>query len=606
MENPEKEKISLGGLKEMTKNSFLLTQIAWRDRKALVILLLAVSVVSSLFPISDSLVKGGLINELVYSAQTRLFSDNLLFFIVLILGVILLRSLFGFFDSYLDKLFYLYLEEKTQFMILEKFSQLDIDSFDSPEQQDLIQKVNETGTWRVQNFVNNQFYLLRRIIELLSAVLALSFAEWWIFIIVIIGVIPNLVIELRYGRRAWSIHDARAEVKRKFWHLRGKFGDVNTITELKIFQNISHFLKLIKDLFSSFQNDQYRVEKNHLREGVLASFFGQIAYGFIYVYLIRQVVFQGMGIGTFTFFVGAVSTLQGALFGLFWVIGRSYQDSLFVADFFKFLSIKQTVEKPQKGIVLKAVKAPKIVFDNVSFSYPDSGKSVLKNINLEIASGEKIAFVGINGAGKTTLIKLLCRFYDPTEGRILIDGKDLKKIDIESYYSLIGALFQDYSNYRFLVKDAIGVGRTSADFSFDKTVKSAKRSESDVFIEAWGSKYDQQLGKNFTNGVEPSIGQWQKLALARAFYRDPKIYILDEPTSSIDAQAEAKIFEKLEKLSKDKTVILISHRFSTVRKANRIIVIENGEITENGSHEELLKKNKTYARLFKLQAKGYQ
>ena len=606
MENEKKEKISLDGLKEMVKNSFLLTQIVWRDKRTLIILFLAVSVISSLFPISDSLVRGGLINELVNSAQTRLFSNNLLLFIVLTLGIILLRSLFNFFDSYLDRLFYLYLEEKTQFMILEKFGQLDIDSFDNPKQQDLIQKVNETGTWRVQNFVDNQFYFLRRIVELVSAILALSFAEWWIFIIVIIGVIPNLIIELRYGRRAWSIHDARAEVKRKFWHLRGKFGDVNTIAELKIFQNISHFLKLVKDLFLSFQSDQHRVEKKHLREGVLASLLGQIAYGFIYVYLVQQVVFEGMGIGTFTFFVGAVATLEGALFGLFWVIGRSYQDSLFVADFFKFLDIKQTIKKPREGIILKTTKAPEIVFDNVSFSYPDSEKFVLKNINLKIASGEKIAFVGVNGAGKTTLIKLLCRFYDPTKGRILIDGKDLKEIDIESYYSLIGALFQDYSNYRFLVKEAIGVGRTNVGFSFDKTVKSAKRSESDTFIEAWGNKYDQQLGKNFTGGVEPSIGQWQKLALARAFYRDPKIFILDEPTSSIDAQAEAKIFEKLEKLPKDRTVVLISHRFSTVRQAHRIVVIEDGVITENGSHEQLLKKNKTYARLFKLQAKGYR
>ena len=247
-----------------------------------------------------------------------------------------------------------------------------------------------------------------------------------------------------------------------------------------------------------------------------------------------------------------------------------------------------------------------IVFDNVSFSYPGAGKPTLKNISLKITAGEKIALVGSNGAGKTTLIKLLCRFYDPTEGKITVNGRDLKEIKLESYYSMIGVLFQEYSNYRLLVKEAIGVGRASARMNLDKIIKAAEQSDADLFISKWADKYEQQLGKEYTCGVEPSIAQWQKLALARAFYRDPNIYILDEPTSSIDGEAEAKIFEKLGQLPADRTVILISHRFSTVRKANRIVVMEDGAITENGTHEELLANDRTYARLFKLQAKGYQ
>ncbi len=218
----------------------------------------------------------------------------------------------------------------------------------------------------------------------------------------------------------------------------------------------------------------------------------------------------------------------------------------------------------------------------------------------------KMAMVGVNGAGKSTFIKLLLRFYDPTEGRILIGGHDLRDVKLESWYEHIGALFQDYPNYRFKVNEAIASSTPDIPYA-SKVIDSAQRSGSSDFIEAnWEHKYEQQLGREFTDGVEPSGGQWQKLALARAFYRDANVLILDEPTAAVDAEAEAKIFERLEQLPKNKTVFLISHRFSTVRHADEIVIIENGQITEQGSHEALLKKRSTYARLFKIQAKGYK
>ncbi|HLC70313.1 MAG TPA: ABC transporter ATP-binding protein, partial [Patescibacteria group bacterium] len=311
-------------------------------------------------------------------------------------------------------------------------------------------------------------------------------------------------------------------------------------------------------------------------------------------------------VGTLTFFLASITDFRLSLSGLFQNLGQQYQDGLFVNDVFTLLDTKPVIQIPPKAIQLDQKKTPTIIFDNVSFAYPGAEVLSLKNISLTIVPGEKLAFVGANGAGKTTLVKLLCRFYDPTEGRILIDGYDLKNIDLESWYFHLGALFQDYQNYRFLVKEAIAFGRTGEKPSFEKVQLSARTAEADVFIEKWEQQYEQQLGKDFTGGVEPSIGQWQKLALARAFYREPRVLILDEPTSSIDAEAESKIFEKLEKLPKDRTVILISHRFSTVRQANRIAVIEGGELKELGTHQELLKENKTYARLFKMQAKGYQ
>lgn len=600
------KKFTVASVREMISNAFRLGEMIWKDKKKLVVGFLFVSIVSSLFPITNAAVRGGLINELIVTSQAHAISHTLLLFTFLTLFVSLISSLVNALDWYLDRLFYLYLEEMTQLMIIRKLGSLDVAHFESPKQKDLLQKVTENGVWRVQNFVENQFYLLRRIIEIGMAAVALSFAQWWVFIVIMIGVLPSLFVELKYGERTWSIHGSKGETKRRFWHARSKFEDVASMVELKIFQNISHFLSLIKELFESFHVEQYGIDKKRFHEELIASLTEQASYAIIYVYLIERVVFTGMPVGTFTFFLGAVGSLSGAIGGFFNMIGRGYQNSLFVSDVFKLMDTHDAIEKPIHGIVLDKKKTPSIIFDHVSFAYPDSERIILKDISLAINPGEKIALVGLNGAGKTTFIKLLCRFYDPTNGTIYVDGQDLKQIDIESYYSLIGALFQDYTNYSFITKEAIAIGNRNKPLSMERVKQSAIKSESKDFIENWDKQYEQQLGREFTEGVEPSIGQWQKLALARTFYRDPRILILDEPTSSIDAEAEANIFEKLEKLPKNRTVILISHRFSTVRHAHRIVVFEQGRITEIGTHEQLLERNKMYARLFKLQAEGYR
>ena len=334
--------------------------------------------------------------------------------------------------------------------------------------------------------------------------------------------------------------------------------------------------------------------------------FSQSALAFAGVWFALEVLKGSIQIGTLTFFLASIGNLRQALSGLFMNLGRQYQDNLFVSDAFRLLDLKPTIMQPAPGIALDPAATPEIVFEDVSFKYPHAKRYALKNFSLAIPAGEKLAVVGANGAGKTTLVKLLCRFYDPQEGRILIGGHDLRTINLEHWYRMLGILFQDYNNYHFLVKEAIGMGRTSAPPALSKVRAAAEAGEADVFIREWEHAYEQMLGKEFTGGVEPSIGEWQKLALARTFYRDPRVLILDEPTSSIDAESEAKIFDKLERLPKDRTVILISHRFSTVRQANRICVIEGGHAAEIGTHEELLARGGTYARLFRLQAKGYR
>lgn len=605
--NENKENMfSFAIFREMLKNSIRLSAIIWKEHKVRMITLGFVFIIVSATPFLQSSSFGLLINELIrITGSGSVSSYPFILVSVLILATLIPSVLFTI-QAYFLKLFYFFLEEKFEVMIIQKKGEIDISIHEDPQQRDMFNKVTEDGAWRARSFMDREFYIFQNIIEVIIASIILIFFQWWVFLVILIGTIPELIVEARYGRMVWGIHSGRAETKRKYWELHGHFNLLSSLVELKLFQNTQYFLSAIKELFLSFQLEEKKNEKKKLVSQLTVICFSQLVIAFAIIYFTLQVVNGYLLIGTLTFILTSVGNLRQSLSGLFSNLGNQYQDGLFVTDIFKLLDLEPIIKKPEKGVVLDLHKTSEIAFEHVTFSYPGTNKTVLKDFSVKISPGEKIALVGINGAGKTTFVKLLCRFYEPDEGKITINGHDLREIDLESWYNQLGAIFQDYSRYHFIVKDAIAIGRTGSATSLEKVKEAARASEADTFIEEWEKKYDQMLGKEFTEGIEPSIGQWQKLALARTFYRDPRVLILDEPTSSIDAESEAKIFEKLEALPRDRTVILISHRFSTVRQADKIGVIEDGELKELGSHEDLLKLNGTYARLFNLQAKGYQ
>lgn len=605
-EDKQENKLSFSLLHEMLQNSAKLSAMLWKEKKREVIALGFVFLIFSAAPFLQSGSRGLLINELVKITGGSTVSPYLLLLVGVLILSALIPSVLSTIQDYFQRLFWLFLEEKFETLVIQKKGELDIATHENPKHKDLFNKISEDGIWRVQTFIDRQFYILQNVIGVAIASVILIFSRWWVFLFILIGTLPELITEIRYGRAVWSIHSGRAETRRKYWELRSHFDTLPSLVELKLFQNIPYFFTTIKELFHSFQAEEKQNEKKKLWHQLIVLCFSQLTIAFAITYFILQVVRGNLLIGTLTFILASVSNLQSSLSYLFGNFGRQYQDSLFVSDMFKLLDLKPLIDKPKRGIILDPKKTPEIIFENVTFSYPGTKTTVLKNFSLKITPGEKIAFVGINGVGKTTFVKLLCRFYDPDKGRIIISGYDLKEIDLESWYNQLGAVFQDYAHYHFIVKEAIALGRTGTASSLQKVKEAAQASEADVFIEEWGKNYEQMLGKEFTEGVEPSIGQWQKLALARTFYRAPNVLVLDEPTSSIDAAAEAKIFEKLESLPKDRTVILISHRFSTVRQADKIGVIEKGELKELGTHEDLLKLGGTYAHLFNLQAKGYK
>lgn len=600
------KKVSLDAIKDIWKSTQRLWGIIWEEKRGLALSLGFVLLLLSAAPFLRSGSQALLINELVKSAQTHMVGGGLLLLIAFVLVTGFVFPIINDLQFYLLRQFWFFLEEKFSILVLTKKGEIDVAVHEDPEYSNLFNKVRDFANYRIQNFSDRQFFIFQNILEVAVSVLILSFAGPLVLIALVLANLPELYVAINYGHEAWGIYGAHAEVRKRYWDLQEYFDWLPWLTELKLFQNTSHFISLAKDILVNFHAEQHKAEQKKLRLQMASVLISQLITAAVIVWLILRVVYGQIQIGTFIFFIASIYELRQSLSGLFSNIGKQYEDGLFLHDVFTLLDIKSKLEKPTLGIILSPDKTPEISFKNVTFRYPGTDKMALKNFSITIHPGEKIALVGANGAGKTTFVKLLCRFYDPDEGQIMIDGHDLKKIDLQSWYELMGALFQDYSQYHFLVKEAIKLGRLNDKDSFEKIRKAAESSEADSFIEEWTKQYEQMLGKQFAGGVEPSIGQWQKLALARAFYRDPRILILDEPTSSIDAEAEAKIFEKLESLPGDRTVLLISHRFSTVRQANRICVLEDGAMKELGTHKALLKRKGLYARLFNLQAKGYK
>ncbi len=599
-------KLDFENIKALMRNTFRINKIIWRKHKALFSLLGLTLFTVSFLPFLRANINGKVIDILINFLKTNVLSTTFPFFLATYLIIDFVYAISGTTSEYIGYRFYKFLEETFMMLIIGKKSELDIGIHESANFNDFANKVDESGIWHVQNFADRQFYILQNLLRVVIAAVIVIRIKWWLVLIILVGTIPEIIKEIKYGQNVWTIWDAKSEVRRKYAEYKHYFATIPSLSEIKLFGTGNYFYNKIQDLFRSFNSELSKGEKKKYKLGLFTDSISQAAMSIVSIYFIFDVIHGNLTIGNLTFLLASVGNLHGAFANLFSFLGRQYQDSLFVTDLFKLIDQKPSIDYKKEGVVLDNT-TPKIEFKDVTFKYPGTDKIVLKNFSLTINPGEKIAFVGVNGAGKTTLIKLLSRFYDPTKGKIFIGGYDLKDLEINSWYEKLSILSQEYIKYYLLAKEAIGVGDVKKMFNEKLIKEAAKASEAHAFIEEWEHKYDQMLGKIYKEGKELSIGQWQKLALARIFYRNSPIMILDEPTSSIDAEAEKNVFERLTSLPDDRTVILISHRFSTVRYADKICVISEGELKEYGTHEELIKiKDGLYQKAFNLQAEGYR
>jgi ATP-binding cassette subfamily B protein len=497
------------------------------------------------------------------------------------------------------------LGQRVNVMILEKAITLELAQFEDSEFYDKLTRARREASSRPLSLVNRTFGLAQNLISLVSyGVLLVQFSPWAVLILVLAG-LPSFIAETRFSGEAFTLFRWRSPETRMQIYLETVLAREDNVKEVKLFGLGPLLLDRYRQIFHRLYKADRALAIRRDGWGFVLGLIGTLALYGAYAWIAVATVAGRITLGQMTMYLMLFRQGQSAVSASLSAIGGMYEDNLYLSTLYEYLETPapQAVE----GKTLGPEPSDGVRFEAVSFTYPGASQPALRNISLHLPPGESLALVGENGSGKTTLIKLLTRLYTPDEGRILLDGLDLNDWDENALRKRIGVIFQDFSRYQFLVGENIGAGDVRYFEDRDRWGDAAEKGMADVFIRDLPSAYDTQLGKWFKNGQELSGGQWQKIALSRAFMRtDADILVLDEPTAAMDAGAEARIFEHFRKLTQNRIAILISHRFSTVRMASQIIVIENGRIIERGSHESLMELDGHYANLFSLQAAGYR
>ncbi len=501
------------------------------------------------------------------------------------------------------------LGQRVNVMILEKALTLELSQFEDSEFYDKLTRARREASSRPLSLVNRTFGLAQNLISLISyAVLLVQFSPWAVAILVVAG-LPSFIAETRFSGEAFTLFRWRSPDTRMQIYLETVLAREDNVKEVKLFGLGPLLLQRYRDIFERLYTRDRSLAIRRDGWGFVLGLIGTVALYGAYAWIAAAAVLSRITLGQMTMYLMLFRQGQSAVAAILTAIGGMYEDNLYLSTLYEYL--ETPTGRPDQASSEKSVEGPLpddgIRFEGVSFTYPGAGRPALSDIDLHIRPGESLALVGENGSGKTTLIKLLTRLYRPDQGRILLDGMDLEAWDENALRQRIGVIFQDFSRYQFLVGENIGAGDVRYFGEQARWQEAAEKGMADEIIADLPEAYQTQLGKWFKGGQELSGGQWQKIALARAFMRsEADILVLDEPTAAMDAAAEATIFEHFRKLTKNRIAILISHRFSTVRMASQIVVIENGRIIERGSHENLMELDGHYARLFLLQAAGYK
>lgn len=493
---------------------------------------------------------------------------------------------------------------QTSVQIIQKTNEIDISLLENSEFYDKLERARTQTMGRV-DLMSNVLGQAQTTISIITLIAGLIYFEPYLIILLVLSIIPSFLNEIRFSQQQYSLARSWTSERRELDYLRYIGANDKTAKEIKLFGLTNFIVERFQALANKYFNLNKKLVIKRSSYGFLFNVLGSISYYAAYVFIIYRVLSGVITLGELTFLSGSFNRLMKSLQDFFSRFTRISESALYLKDYFDFIDISSEPKTKEDVPLPKEIKQG-FEFKNVYFAYPESEHQILKNVNFVIKAGEKIAFVGQNGAGKTTLTKLLLRFYEPTKGEILLDGININRYNKKEYQAYFGVLFQDFFRYEFTVKENIAIGKIDEIENIQRIEKAAKLSLAEEVVSELDYGYEQQLGKRFVKGQELSGGQWQKIALARAYMKNAEVMILDEPTSALDAKAESEVFERFIHLIKNKTSVIISHRFSTVRQADRIIVLEDGKILEAGTHEELMQNNKLYAELFQLQAEGYQ
>lgn len=597
----------MGRFKQTIVTSARLLGLLWAIDKWLLLANGIAVTIPALVPFAFAYIFKLVIDQVVLSVSLGTIDFNK-FFLLFMAGfaIYTIQSLAFSAQDFFHRLLYTKIPISLYQTVLSKVSSLDVVYFEDSEFKNTLEKVRDAYAWRPLNMMDNLLFGFQSLIQVGVAVVVLTSLAPWLIAVILVVAVPELLSHIKESELSWGIWDAQSPYRKKFWYISDLLQERSSILEMKLFQLPKRFLSEIRQLQENIYQDNKRLATKYLGVNSIFNVLGGMTFIAVLLFIVLEAVAKRITIGDISYYTTVITNLQSGVGGLFRNLVRIFSESLHTASIFEVLDAPPKIRQIKKPAKINLNKAPLIEFKNVSFAYPGDKKKVLSNFNLTINPKEKIALVGENGSGKTTIIKLLCRFYDVDDGQILINGVNLKSLDLNGWHKTLGVLFQDFVKYEYKVWENIHFGKAEEKQNLKKIIDVATSAGADPMIKKLEHGYNQLLGRVFAGGMELSVGQWQKIALARGFFRDAPVLVLDEPTASIDAKAESQIFQRVEKLSENKTVIIISHRFSTVRNADKIYVIEDGKIKEAGSHKQLMELNGQYATLFHLQARGYQ
>ncbi len=489
--------------------------------------------------------------------------------------------------------------------IMEHASSLDLLSYEDPLFHDKMERARVQGTDRI-GMIQAIGRLVQEVITTASLAASIFLFSPWILVVLIACIVPTFFGETHFAFLGYSLNSHQTPARREMEYVRNLGGSKESAKELKLFGLGPFLVDRYRGISKELHRQTVALARRRLVMGLLLAVLGTIGYYGSYAFAIHQTVTGLLTIGTLTLVAGAIAGSSANIQAVLGTFSSIAGQALFLTDLLEFFSVRpKIVSKPG------ALPAPRPIrrgfeFKNVSFSYPGSSKLVLNNISFRLEPSERIALVGKNGQGKTTIVKLLTRLYDPTAGQILLDGVDIREYNLEDLWKEIGVIFQDFMRYDLTSSENIAIGRIEKRNNLIPIRAAAVKSLADEVIQGLPNHYDQRLGCRFEGGMDLSGGEWQRIALARAYLRDAQLLILDEPTASLDAQSEHEVFRRFAELTEGKMSLVISHRLSTVRIADRILVLDNGKIAEQGRHEQLITVGGGYAKMFELQAGSYR
>lgn len=581
-------------------------KIVWQSGPAVVTLGILVRFFSALLPIGLLAVSKLIIDSIVdVVAHHQPISNRFWWLVAAEFALAVTSSLVTRVLDYLDSLLADKYTRHVSIAVMRHAAQLDLIAYEDPVFYDRLERARVQATDRL-GMIQSIGRLVQQVITTLSLSISIVYFSPWLLLVLIAGVIPAFLGESHFAFLGYAKNFRQTPVRRQLDYLRILGGSKEAAKELKLF-GLSEF---ITGRFAKLSDDIYRenvaLSRLRLLAGMFFSVLGTLGYYAAYAWVIWRTLLGILSVGTLYFLAGAILQASNNIQQIFSTLSGIADQALFLTDLLEFFQMEPTIRsKPD------ALPAPRPIvrgfeFRNVSFHYPGSDRLILEGLDFHLRPGERVALIGENGQGKTTIVKLITRLYDPTEGEILLDGVDLREYSLEDLYREIGVIFQDFMRYEMTARENIAVGRIEQLQDLDLIRAAAHKSMADEVIAKLSGGYDQMLGRRFNEGVDLSGGEWQRLALARAYLRDAQLLVLDEPTAALDARSEAEVFERFSELTQAKMALFISHRFSTVRMADRIVVLADGRIAEDGDHRQLMALGGRYAGLFELQAASYR